>query len=242
MNGATHAADVVDIAARTAYYEKAVFEHSFASLCKMTLPNDLAGKTVLDIGCRRGKGVVKLADRVGEGGRVIGIDWTASFINEARRLIIQTQRSGALVEGAVELYVAHPEDLRMANLVDESVDMVFANCSLHLAYCPEMTYREIFRVLKPGGLLVNETVLADGKRDACVVQWARALGNGIQAAPAQEDIEALLRALGFALPQYFEMHEVSAADDAQRGQTAPTAPSSEQLCFYACVMHVYKPA
>ena len=54
--------------------------------------SDLAGKTVLDIGCRRGKGVFKLSDRVGNAGHVIGVDWVAPYIAEAKELFDKQMR------------------------------------------------------------------------------------------------------------------------------------------------------
>ena len=51
-----------------AYYARLPKEYGFASQCKMTLLGDIRGKRVLDIDCRRGKGVVKLSDHVARRG------------------------------------------------------------------------------------------------------------------------------------------------------------------------------
>ena len=59
----------IDAEALRAYYEQLPNEYGFASQCKMTLLGDLKGKRVLDIDCRRGKGVIKLSDYVGARGR-----------------------------------------------------------------------------------------------------------------------------------------------------------------------------
>ena len=239
--GSSHAGKR-DRAALAAHYESAVFEYGFASLCKMTLPDDLSGKTVLDIGCRRGKGVFKLSDRVGEQGFVVGIDWVPAFIEEARRRADRAWRDSGLSKSNREFHVAYPEDLRAAGIEDESMDVVFANCSINLAYDFEAAYREIFRVLVPGGLFINETVIADGPREPSVVKRARAIGNGVQAAPSRAFFEGMLNEIGFKRAIYQAMHEVSPSDGFEAGYTVETVDSDEKARFFAGVVHVLKPS
>ncbi len=62
--------------------------------CVMVLPDDLSGKRVLDIECRKGLGAFKIADRVGEGGFVIGTDSSAEKIAAAQELAPQQHWAG----------------------------------------------------------------------------------------------------------------------------------------------------
>lgn len=224
-----------------AYYAGSQFEYGFPSLCKMTLPDDLAGKTVLDVGCRRGKGVFKLSERVGAQGRVIGADWSPAFIAEAKRRMDRAWQDTGLPSNNMEFHVAYPEDLSPAGVEDASVDAVFINSVCNLAFDLSDTLRELFRVLRPGGLLINETVLADCERDANVVAAARAVGNSVQAAPSKRAYEALLASAGFGTVRYHAEAPVCPSAGALPDRPAETVESTENVHFTALVATVAKP-
>lgn len=220
-----------------AYYENAQWEFGYASLCHMALPAGLAGKTVLDVGCRRGKGVFKLSDRVGASGHAIGVDWVADHIQEATSRMDRAARETGLPANNMEFHLAYPEDLLAAGIGDHTVDVAFVNSVLHLTYDPKQVVGELHRVLKPGGLLICEVALAGGPRDQAVVSEARAIGNSIQAAPSREDFEALLAELGFTVEVAEEPKPVEPSMGFKRGHEAPVAPSSEDVAFEAMVLH-----
>ena len=58
-----------------------------------------------------------------------------------------------------------------------TMDAVYINNVMTLLYDQQQVLKELARVLKPGGLLVLETVFADRKRDEDVVEQARRLGE-----------------------------------------------------------------
>lgn len=223
-----------------AYYETACWEYGYASLCHMALPANLTGKTVLDVGCRRGKGVFKLSERVGANGHAIGIDWVPDHIGQAVERADEAARETGLPANNMEFHLAYPEDLMSAGIGNSTVDMAFVNSILHLTFNPAETLSELHRTLKPGGLLVLEVALANGPRDEAVVEAARELGNSIQAAPYRQDFEALLDNLGFDVEVAEEPHEVEANMGFKLGHTFPTAPSGESVGFEALVLHAYK--
>ena len=223
-----------------AYYRDACWEFGYASLCHMSLPAGLEGKTVLDVGCRRGKGVFKVSDRVGSHGRAIGVDWVESHIAEAKSRMDRAWRETGLAANNMEFHQAYPEDLMGTGLGDGTVDVAFVNSVLHLMYEPKAALSEIARVLKPGGLLVCEVAVASAPRDTTVVAEARKLGNSIQAAPYRADFEEQLQALGFDLTVAEEPHEVEANMGFKRGHEAPTVPTTEKVAFEALVYHAVK--
>ncbi len=104
------------------------------------------GETVVDLGCGGGLDVFLAAQKVGPGGRAIGIDMTADMIALARR---NAQRGpGAKPVGNVEF---HQGSIDALPLPDSSVDCIISNCVINLAPDKRAVFREMFRVLKPGG-------------------------------------------------------------------------------------------
>src|SRR4051794_22040533 len=100
------------------------------------------GEVVVDLGSGGGLDVFLAAQKVGPTGRAIGIDMTPEMIVRAR----------ANAESAgytnVEFYHSTIDSIP---LPDSSVDCVISNCVINLAPDKPAVFREIFRILKPGG-------------------------------------------------------------------------------------------
>lgn len=106
------------------------------------------GEVVVDLGCGGGLDVLLSAAKVGPAGKAIGIDMTEEMINLAR------QNAAKGVDGKpidnVEFHLATIDNLPLAS---NSVDCVISNCVINLAPDKNAVFREIVRVLKPGGRL-----------------------------------------------------------------------------------------
>ena len=104
------------------------------------------GETVLDLGSGGGFDCFIAGKKVGAGGRVIGIDMTPDMITKARRnTAVYTEQTGL---ANVEFRLGEIEHLPVP---DASVDVVISNCVLNLSPDKAQVWREIARVLKPGG-------------------------------------------------------------------------------------------
>ncbi len=107
-----------------------------------------AGETVVDLGSGGGLDVFLAAEKVGPEGRAIGIDMTPEMIDLARRNA--EKRRAVAAPTNVEFHLATIDALPLA---DSSVDCVISNCVINLAPDKRAVFREIARVLKPGGRL-----------------------------------------------------------------------------------------
>lgn len=230
------AASVGDLAT---YYGGKQFEYGFASLCKMVLPaSELKGKRVLDVCCRRGKGVYKLSSMVGRDGFATGVDWSAEYVADARRGMDHAWRKSGLPGNNMEFLQAYPEDLMAAGVGTATMDAVYINNVMTLLYDQQQVLKELARVLKPGGLLVLETVFADRKRDEDVVEQARRLGNSIQAARTCEENLTWLIAAGFDAPEIVEEYEVDPARGFEADCVAAMVEGDADVRYSAVAMYV----
>ena len=221
------------------YYSGREHEWGFASMSRMTLPG-LKGLRVLDVCCRRGKGAYKLSARVGDAGRVIGVDWSQDYIREADAGKERAWRDNHLKGNNMEFHVAYPEDLMAAGIGDASVDAVYINNVMTLVYDTPRALAEFARVLKPDGLLVCETVFSDKERDEEVVRAARAIGNSVQAGRTRGEFFAQLAEAGFGEPEVVDEFEVRADTGFRFTRQVVTVPSDEDVTFSAVALNVRK--
>ncbi|MFC1511923.1 arsenite methyltransferase [Candidatus Latescibacterota bacterium] len=108
-----------------------------------------SGETVLDLGCGGGFDVFIAARKVGPHGRVIGVDMTPDMISRARTNARAFSADTGLSN--IEFRLGEIEHLPVA---DETVDVIISNCVINLSTDKPRVWREIARVLKPGGRLV----------------------------------------------------------------------------------------
>lgn len=124
------------------------------------------GETVLDLGSGGGMDCFLAGPRVGATGRVVGVDMTPDMLAKARRNIESYERQSGLLN--VEFRLGEIEHLPIA---DTSVDVVLSNCVINLSVDKAQVWREVARVLRPGGRVavsdlalvkpLPEAVLAD---------------------------------------------------------------------------------
>lgn len=145
------------------------------------------GETVLDLGSGPGLDVLLAARAVGPEGRVIGVDMTPAMLSRAR--------ANAAAAGVhhVEFREGRLEQLPV---VDSSVDAVTSNCVINLVPDKTTVFREIARVLRPGGRMVISDIVLDGTLPASVMTAVEAYVGCIAGASRRQDYLDMLASAG----------------------------------------------
>lgn len=162
--------------------------------CGSPIPPALQGATVLDLGCGTGRDVYVASQLVGPTGKVIGIDMTPAQLEFAKSFeAAQMERFGYAASN-VEFIEGFIED--MVEIPDESVDVVISNCVVNLSPFKEQLFREIFRVLKPGGELYFSDVFCDRRVPEDFYDDPILRGECLSGALYVEDFRRMLADLG----------------------------------------------
>lgn len=112
------------------------------------------GETVLDLGCGGGLDVFLAARRVGETGKVIGVDMTSEMVEKARANAAKGDYPN------VEFRLGQIENLPVA---DGSVDAIISNCVINHSPDKLATFRGASRALKQGGRILISDLVTEGE-------------------------------------------------------------------------------
>ncbi len=189
------------------------------------------GQTVLDLGSGGGFDAFQAGERVKAGGRVIGVDMTPEMIAKARKNTdFYQQRTGF---ANVEFRLGEIEHLPVP---DACVDVVLSNCVINLSPDKAQVWREVFRVLKPGGKVsVSDLALLKMLPDT-VREMAAALVGCVSGAVLVSETRGMLEEAGFSsielTPKPDYVRNMQNWNDPLYRQIAEALPKGEEMADY----------
>jgi len=185
------------------------------------------GEVVVDLGCGGGLDVFLASERVGPTGRAIGIDMTPEMIELARKNALARGKGSF---GNVEFHLAAIDSLPLAG---SSVDCVISNCVINLAPDKPAVFREIARVLKPGGRLAVSDIALKKALPLDIASDAMAYVGCIAGAISIDEYRRGLLDAGFAavdiLDSGADLNAYSKAEGGSCCSSPQPAPSTKEL-------------
>ena len=200
--------------------------------------NLVPGEIVVDLGCGGGIDLVLAAHRLGPAGQVIGVDFTPEMIQRATEVLDEA----GLAAPVVELRLA---GIDATGLPDGVADVVISNCVINLCADKEAVYREVYRILKPGGRLAISDILLVGElepglRSRFMANWPGCLGGAM---PEARYFATLVDA-GFRNVRVFARHALHGAELDEMascpGKPFTLAPATEDLAALGNVVESVK--
>jgi SAM-dependent methyltransferase len=195
------------------------------------------GEVVLDLGSGAGFDCFIAGPKVGTAGRVIGVDMTADMVSAARRNAAAYRARTGLAN--VEFRLGEIEALPVG---DASVDVVISNCVLNLSPEKPRVWREIARVLKPGGrVAVSDLALVRPLPEAIAAD-IEALVGCVAGAALVEETRAMASAAGLTdvtlapKPQYVDA--LTSWEDPLYRRIAEALPAGARVSDYVTSLDV----
>ena len=143
---------------------------------------------VLDLGAGAGIDVFLAANKVGDNGRVIGVDMTSEMVAKGQE---NAEKFGY---SNVEFKLGEIENLPIE---DNSIDVIISNCVVNLAPDKSKVYREAYRVLKPGGRILISDIVTEGELPEDIRKNFKVWSECIAGAVEKQEYLEIIRNAGF---------------------------------------------
>jgi arsenite methyltransferase len=168
------------------------------------------GERVVDLGSGSGMDLFLAAHQAGPGGQVVGVDMTEEQLAKARRLAARDSYDTVRLElGYIE----------QAPVDDRSAEVVISNGVINLCDDKTAVFREIARILKPGGRAAISDIVTKRRLAEAIVcdasLWAACIGGAMQ----QDDYRRAIEAAGLSVRTVRENPQYHFISDSAQGAT-----------------------
>ncbi|MBW8682870.1 arsenite methyltransferase [Chitinophaga rhizophila] len=194
------------------------------------------GDTVVDLGSGAGNDAFIARSETGETGKVIGVDFTPAMIEKART------NAEKLGFNNVEF---RQGDIEQLPITANVADVIVSNCVLNLVPDKPAVFREILRVLKPGGHFSISDIVLNGVLPPNIQEAAEMYAGCVSGAIQQDEYMGLISATGFVNIAIQKQKAIIVPDDILDKYLSAeeiTAFKASQTGIYSITVYAEKPA
>ncbi|EQC47633.1 methyltransferase domain-containing protein [Bacteriovorax sp. Seq25_V] len=177
--------------------------------CGLTIPSELNGLRILDLGSGSGRDCYLASKLVGENGYVIGVDMTDEQLAVANRHIDYHTEQFGYKKSNVEFKKGHIEQLDELNIDNNSLDLIISNCVINLSTNKLKVLSDCFNKLKQGGemyfsdVYVNKRIPKELASDPVI--YGECLGGALY----WNDFLTFAKKAGFQDPRVVEVAPIT---------------------------------
>ncbi|MBC9934464.1 arsenite methyltransferase [Chitinophaga qingshengii] len=190
------------------------------------------GDTVIDLGSGAGNDCFVARHETGETGKVIGIDFTPAMIEKARANAEKLQYNN------VEF---RQGDIEKMPVTANAADVVVSNCVLNLVPNKDGVFKEIFRVLKPGGHFSISDIVLDGTLPPAIQQAAEMYAGCVSGAIQKNEYLRLIQTNGFTNITIQKEKPIIIPDDILAGYLSAEEIKNNPVGIYSITVYAEKP-
>lgn len=176
------------------FIPEAVLKVSYGCGTPVGLSTVKPGEVVLDIGSGGGIDCFEASRKVGASGKVIGIDMTDEMLSLARTHAPTVAKNLSYPASNVDFRKGFADAMPVE---DNQVDLIISNCVINLAPDKKKVFREMFRVLQPGGRFTISDIVADQPIPQYLIHDSAKWGDCLSGALTIQDYWGGLREAGF---------------------------------------------
>lgn len=181
--------------------------------CGLTIPYQLEGLKILDLGSGSGRDSYIASKLVGQEGEIVGVDMTDEQLNVANKHIDYHTVAFGYKYSNVKFLKGNIETLDKLNLEQGSFDLIISNCVINLAQDKQKVLRDAYELLKPGGEMYFSDVYSD-RRVPLDLQSNKVLwGECLSGALYWNDFLNIAKKAGFGDPRSVENKPISVEND-----------------------------
>ncbi len=172
--------------------------------CGLTIPYELKGLRILDLGSGSGRDCFIASKLVGESGEVIGVDMTDEQLAVANKYIAYQTEQFGYQKANVSFIKGNIDNLGELGLEEESFDLIISNCVINLAMNKQKVLNDVFKLLKKGGEMYFSDVYSDRRISTELQNDPVLWGECLSGALYWNDFLRFAKTAGFTDPRAVE--------------------------------------
>lgn len=201
--------------------------------CGLTIPQELKGLRVLDLGSGSGRDCYLLSKMVGEEGSVVGVDMTDQQLEVANKHLDYHQKKFGYTKSNVEFKKGNIEKLDELDLRDYEFDLIISNCVINLAKDKESVLKQAHRLLQDGGEMYFSDVYASRRVPEDLQRDPVLYGECLSGALYWNDFENLAKKVGFSDPRVVESRKLAINNQEIKQKVG-------EISFYSVTYRLFK--